>query len=285
MMNKWDERNADILERNSRLLLNTINYLMEKNVIDAQDFLRYCCDLDNEACTKEISRNEREVRSENNELHPGGVKSTLTLAGMAKLDEKKFVLDTGTGHGGAARVLAENFGCKIIGIDKNFIRLCDAVFRTKMLKLDHLLSFQYENAYRMSFPDSTFDLVFRQHSVYGDEGDESDYLGECHRVLKNNGKIAFQGTFKTISFARKKNPNMSDYTFAEYKELLAEKGFQIIEYESVKSTPELLDCFSEAAGDKKKTNPNTNTSNLHKVLYNLVKNKRIICCKLVALKV
>lgn len=284
-MKKWDERYADILERSSRLLLNTINYLMERNVIDARDFLRYCCDLDNQACTKEIFRDEREVRSENNDLHPGGVKSTLTLAGMAKLDEEKFVLDAGTGHGGAARVLAENFGCKIIGIDKDPIRLCDAIFRTKMLKLDHLLSFQYENAYRMSFPGSTFDVVFRQHSVYGDEGDERDFLDECHRVLKNNGMIAFQGTFKTISFARKKNPNMSDYTFAQYKKLLAEKGFQIIENESEKSTRELLDSFYEAAGDKKKTNPYLNTSNNYKTLYNLVKNKKIICCKLVALKV
>jgi ubiquinone/menaquinone biosynthesis C-methylase UbiE len=285
MMKKWDERYVDILERNSRLLLNTINYLVERDVIDTRDFLRYCGDLDNEACTKEIYRNESEVRSENNELHPGGVKATLTLAGMVKLDEKKFVLDTGTGHGGAARVLAENFGCKVIGIDKDFVRLCDAIFRTKMLKLDHLVSFQFDNAYRMSFPGSTFDLVFRQHSVYGDEGNESDYLAECHRVLKNNGKIAFHGTFKTISFARKKNPNMSDYTFAQYKELLAEKGFQIIEYESEQSTRELLDCFSEAAGDKKNTNPDTKTSNRQQVLYKLVKNKKVTGCKLVAIKV
>jgi ubiquinone/menaquinone biosynthesis C-methylase UbiE len=285
MMDKWDERYSDIMERNSRMLLNTINYLMERNVIDAQDFLRYCCDLDNEACTKEILRNEREARSENNELHPGGVKSTLTMARMVKLDEKKFVLDTGTGHGGAARVLAENFGCKIIGIDKNFIRLCDAIFRTKMLKLDHLLSYQYENAYRMSFPDSTFDVVFRQYSVYGDEGNERDFLDECQRVLKKDGMIVFQGNFKTISFARKKNPNMSDYTFAQYKKLLAEKGFQIIEYESEKSTQELLDCLSVATTDKKKITPNTNTLNRYKTLYNLVKNKKVICYKLAALRI
>jgi len=285
MMNKWDDRYIEILERNSRILLNTVNYLAERKVIDARDFLRYCGDLDNKACTKEISRNESEARSEKNELHPGGVKATLTLAEMVKLDKDKLVLDTGTGHGGAARVLAQNFGCKIIGIDKDFIRLCDAIFRTKMLKLDHLVSFQLDNAYRMSFPDSTFDVVFRQHSVYGEEGDESDFLGECHRILKNNGMIAFHGTFKTISFARKKNPNMSDYTFEAYKELLAQKGFRIIEYETEQSTRELLDCFSGATGDKTDTNPGTNTSNHHQALYRLVKNKKITGCKLVATRI
>jgi len=277
MMNKWDDRYIELLERNSRILLTTVNYLVEREVTDARDFLRYCCDLDNKACTKEISRNESEARSENNELHPGGVKATLTLGRMVQLDEKKLVLDTGTGHGGAARTLAENFGCKIIGIDKDFIRLCDAIFRTKMLKLDHLVSFQLDNAYRMSFPDSTFDVVFRQHSVYGEEGDESDFLGECRRVLKNNGMIAFHGTFKTISFARKKNPNMSDYTFEAYKELLAQKGFRIIEYETEQSTQELLDCFSGPAADS--------TSNYHQSLYKLVKNKKITGCKLAAIKV
>jgi len=276
-MNKRDDRYIDLLERNSRLLLNTVNYLVEREVIDARDFLRYCVDLDNQACTKEISRNESETRSENNELHPGGIKATLTLGRMVQLDEKKLVLDTGTGHGGAARVLAENFGCKIIGIDKDFIRLCDAIFRTKMLKLDHLVSFQLDNAYRLSFPGSSFDVIFRQHSVYGEEGDESDFLGECHRVLKNNGMIAFHGTFKTISFARKKNPNMSDYTLEAYKELLGQKGFRIIEYETEQSTRELLDCFSAPAAD--------NMSNHHQALYKLVKHNKIIGCKLTAIKV
>lgn len=284
-MKKWNEHYIELLERNSRILLNTINYLAARELIDARDFLRYCCDLDNEACAKEIYRDEHAARSENNELHPGGIKSTLTLARMVKLDEKKLVLDTGTGHGGAARVLAENFGCKIIGIDKDFIRLCDAIFRTKMLKLDHLVSYQYENAYQMSFPDSTFDVVFRQYSVYGQEGDERDFLDECHRVLKNNGMIAIQGNFKTISFARKKNPDMSDYTFAQYEKLLAEKGFRIAEYETEESTRELLDSFSETAGDKKKTTPNTNTSNQYETLYNLVKNKKLICCKLAATRI
>jgi len=275
MMPGGDERYIDLLERNSRLLLSTVNYLVEREVIDARDFLGYCCELDNKACAKEISRSESEARSENNELHPGGVKATITLGRMAKLDEQKLVLDSGTGHGGAARVLAENFGCKVIGIDRDFIRLCDAIFRTKMLKLDRLVSFRFDNAYRMSFPDSTFDVVFRQHSVYGDEGSESDFLSECRRVLKDNGMIAFHGNFKTISFAGKKNPDMSDYTFAQYEKLLLEKGFKIIEHESEESTRELLESFSAAAG---------NGGGHDQALYNLVKNKKIIGCKLTAIK-
>lgn len=51
------------------------------------------------------------------EFHFRGRKATLELARQMKLDASSRVLDIGSGLGGPARTLAEEYGCHVTGID------------------------------------------------------------------------------------------------------------------------------------------------------------------------
>jgi cyclopropane fatty-acyl-phospholipid synthase-like methyltransferase len=51
------------------------------------------------------------------EFHFRGRKATLQLAEEMKLSEDARVLDIGSGLGGPARTLAEEYGCSVIGLD------------------------------------------------------------------------------------------------------------------------------------------------------------------------
>ncbi len=230
----------DLTERNSYILYSLIEFLSGQDIIHRERFVDYCNGIENGRYAKEIKRDENAARSLKDDLHPGGIKATLALCDMAGVDSSKLVLDAGTGHGGAARVVAENYCCRIIGIDCDYIRLINAIFRTKALNLDHLLSFKLDNAYQMSFEDSRFDVVLRQHSVYG--GEEAVFINECRRVLKPGGVIAFNGILKAFDLGGKKN-KLEDYTLKEYAELLRKAGFLVQEVETEKSTEELLASY------------------------------------------
>lgn len=264
-------RSHSLIEGNSRLLYSLIEYLSKKSIIDSADFTEYCDTMESERFLKEMWRDEDDARSEADDLHAGGIRSTVVLGKMAGLNSEKVVLDAGTGHGGAARVLVENFGCRVVGIDRDFVRLLEAIVRTKMLKLDHLLTFRFDDAYHTRFEDSCFDVVFRQHSVYG--GEEQKFLRECHRILKENGLIAFQGTFKTINIIKRMRKSLEDFTYKEYSKLLEGIGFRIVEYETKDSTRELLDSYT-----KRKI---SNESENRRMIYLIRKNK-VVGFKLIA---
>ena len=51
--------------------------------------------------------------------HPGGVEAVLTLAVAANVCVTSTVVDVGAGLGGPARVLAQAFGCSVVGIEQD----------------------------------------------------------------------------------------------------------------------------------------------------------------------
>ncbi len=59
------------------------------------------------------------------EFHIRGRKATLEVAGRMMLSEDTRVLDIGSGLGGPARTLAEEYGCHVTGLDLTQA-FCDA---------------------------------------------------------------------------------------------------------------------------------------------------------------
>jgi SAM-dependent methyltransferase len=51
------------------------------------------------------------------EFHIGGRQATIDLLGPLDLGRGQRVLDVGSGPGGAARFLAQTYGCRISGVD------------------------------------------------------------------------------------------------------------------------------------------------------------------------
>lgn len=229
-------------ERQYCLFLCFLDYLFSNKFIDKRDFINFCDSFDIDNYLKIFSRDENASRSSNHEMHPGGAEATLELATMAELCEGMAVLDAGSGHGGAARILSEKYPQTLItGIDNDPIRVIDAIFRSKD-EIYKNLKFLQDNAYKMSFQDGSFDVIIRQHAVYG--GLEEEFLSECKRVLKNKGKIAFQGTLCNKKLKSAKT-EMADYSFKEYCDLLVRHGFQVVRTEFEKASSQLLSSISD----------------------------------------
>lgn len=254
-----------ILERNMGIQSALIGFLKEKGYLDNTEFIQYCSGIDSLSVKKELYRDEEAAKSSKNEMHPGGENATLALCKMAGLKKTDRVLDAGTGHGGAARIAAQNFGSMVTGLEFDYVRLINAIFRTKQVGLDHLISFCTGDAYHMPFADESFDVILRQHAVYGQQ--EIVFVKECFRVIKPGGRIAFQGILKRIPLTRNKF-HMEDYSVDEYSQLLEECGFENIQFETENSNRELSESLKETDS----------------VMYNLVEKNLITGVKIVALK-
>lgn len=253
-------------ERHYLLFSCFLDYLFSKNVIDKKVFIDFCQKFDVSSYAKIFERDEEETRSNNNEMHPGGPEATLELARMVQIEDGINVLDAGCGHGGASRILAEKYpNVFITGIDDNPIRVIDAIFRSKDNVYKNV-RFLEDNAYKMAFEDESFDVIFRQHAVYG--GIEEEFLSECNRILKKKGKIAFQGTLSKKKL-KATGTEMTDYSYEEYCALLEKNGFRVIETETEKATLQLLESI-----------PNHNSS-----YYFLVKQGIIFGINIVAEKI
>ena len=122
--------------------------------------------------------------------HYGGVEAVEALAEAAGISRGQHVLDVGSGMGGPARWLAHKFGCRVTGLDLTDSRVAGATRLTERVGLSGLAKFVQGDATRMPFPTSSFDALVSQE-VWCHIPEKGALLGECARVLKPTGKIAF----------------------------------------------------------------------------------------------
>lgn len=185
--------------------------------------------------------------------HAGGSKATKLLAEMAGIAEESLVLDVGSALGGSARQLAEVCGCRVTGLDADFIRVFEAIKRTKARQLDGRVTFMLGNAFSMPFTDGAFDVVWRQCAPIT-PFNEDRLLGECVRVLKQGGVLAFQQGMRTDKLTEedtRNDPELQRRTlFDEYRFLIEKSGLQIEKIDTDTPTRHDMD-FCEARGRTK----------------------------------
>ena len=78
--------------------------------------------------------------------HPGGVEAVLTLAVAAQICATSTVVDVGAGLGGPARVLAQAFGCSVVGVEQDQNRYDAAVRLTDRVGLASRVTFLKHDA-------------------------------------------------------------------------------------------------------------------------------------------
>jgi sarcosine/dimethylglycine N-methyltransferase len=125
------------------------------------------------------------------QLHTRGFAATVELAHALGILPDVHVLDIGAGLGGPARYLSETFGCSVEGIDASR-GIVDAAnyLSTRWVGLEEaLVSFSVGDASNLSFPDSSFDLVWMQH-VAMNVADRERLYNEVYRVLRPGGRFA-----------------------------------------------------------------------------------------------
>jgi ubiquinone/menaquinone biosynthesis C-methylase UbiE len=121
-------------------------------------------------------------------FHPGGEALTLRLGELLQLGPTSQVLDVASGQGTSAILLAQHFGCRVLGIDYGQDAVQRANARAYELGLDHLVSFQRGDAERLLLPDAAFDALLCE-CAFCTFPDKATAAAELQRVLKPGGRL------------------------------------------------------------------------------------------------
>jgi len=193
------------------------------------------------------------------EFHIRGRNATLELAQQMKLKPGDHVLDIGSGLGGPARTLAENFDCHVTGIDitPEFCRA--ARIFSEWVKLDDRVDFQQGDATAMAFADGCFDAAMTIHVAMNIWAKDRIYA-EAKRVLKPGGVFGvydiLQGeggeVLYPVPWARRASISHLAKP-AGMESLLQAAGFEILQRKD--STEESLAWFERVAASWQKTGP------------------------------
>jgi ubiquinone/menaquinone biosynthesis C-methylase UbiE len=173
--------------------------------------------------------------------HYGGFDATDALATAADIHRPHSVLDVCSGLGGPARWLAYRIGCRVTGLDLTGSRVVSARRLTEQVGLTNLVAFVRGNATAMPLPSATFDRVVGQEAwVHID--DKRALLGECRRVLKPGGVLAFTDIVSCMPLTPEESSQMaaemqfpSIVTAQHYLDLLPQAGFSVERYDDLSS--------------------------------------------------
>ena len=169
------------------------------------------------------------------EFHIRGRKATLELAEQMKLSEGSCVLDIGSGLGGPARTLAEEYGCHVTGLDLTQA-FCDvAGVMSDWVNLGERMAFQQGDATNLPFADSQFDAAMTIHVAMNIPAKDKVYE-QARRVVKPGGIFAvydvLQGEGGDVLFPTPwaRDPSISHLASPdEMTVLLSGAGFKILD--------------------------------------------------------
>jgi len=193
------------------------------------------------------------------EFHIRGRKATLELGRQMNLSEDSEVLDIGSGLGGPARTLAEEYRCHVTGIDLTQA-FCDAAEQlSKWVNLDGRVMFQEGDATDLPFEDNQFDAAMTIHVAMNIPAKNKMYT-EAKRVIKSGGIFAVYDVLKggggdvlfPVPWARE--PSISHLVaHDEMEALLTQAGLEILQIND--STEESHGWFAAMAARMEESGP------------------------------
>jgi ubiquinone/menaquinone biosynthesis C-methylase UbiE len=159
----------------------------------------------------------------------------LELAAQMALSKDTRVLDIGSGLGGPARTLAEEYGCHVTGLDLTQA-FCDAAkVMSDWVNLGERVAFQQGDATDLPFADNQFDAAMTIHVAMNIAAKDKVYE-QARRVVKPGGIFAvydvLQGEGGDVLFPVPwaRDPSISHLaTPDEMKSLLAGAGFKVLD--------------------------------------------------------
>jgi SAM-dependent methyltransferase len=123
------------------------------------------------------------------QFHGGGQEATRALADQAGVTAGMRVLDVGGGLGGPARMLAVEYGARVMVLDLTADYLRAGALLTARMGLAGQVHFCHGQALALPFADGSFDLVWTQNSGM-QLADKSRLYGGFFRVLRPGGRLA-----------------------------------------------------------------------------------------------
>jgi len=167
------------------------------------------------------------------EFHTGGREATIEFAVQLAFEPGTHVLDVGCGIGGASRFLAEQYGCRVTGIDitSDFIRVAEALARR--IGLGERVTYRRASALALPFEPGAFDGAYMMH-VGMNIADKPKLFAEVRRVLKGGGVFGVYDVVHTgngelgFPLPCALTPDISFVAgLPDYRQALAAAGFEI----------------------------------------------------------
>jgi SAM-dependent methyltransferase len=123
------------------------------------------------------------------DFHTLGRIATSQLAELAEISSHDDVLDAGSGIGGTARFLADQFGCNVTAIDLT-AEYCDtARWLNLLVGLDDRITVRQGDVTDLPFAQASFQVVISQH-VQMNVADKIRLYQQARRVLVPGGRLA-----------------------------------------------------------------------------------------------
>jgi arsenite methyltransferase len=139
-------------------------------------------------CCARLYESELVSRLLGESFHPGGATLTERLGQLLGLTSQSRVLDAASGKGASAVVLAQRFGCAVVGIDLSARNVAYAAAEAERLGLADRLRFQVGDAEQLPLDDASADAVICE-CAFCTFPDKPRAAQEFMRVLKPGGRI------------------------------------------------------------------------------------------------
>ena len=198
------------------------------------------------------------------QLQIGGVAHTRAMAMTAGITENDRVLDIGCGIGGAARVIASEFGADVLAIDRSETYINTARALTSMALLDQSVAFEVQSAPGLTLPNESCDVVWLQLVLMNIESKAALYT-EISELLRPGGRLAL---FDVV--ADRSEPEISYpviwaedkadshiVTVEQHRSMLSAAGFTDIEISDY--TPVALDWYDQVRWERSESHPPLST--------------------------
>jgi sarcosine/dimethylglycine N-methyltransferase len=123
------------------------------------------------------------------DFHTMGRIATGQLAELAAIEHGDEVLDAGSGVGGTARYLADQFGCRVTTVDLTEEYCNTSRWLNQLVGLADSISVHHGDVTDLPFPSASFTVVMSQH-VQMNVADKTGLYEEARRVLRPEGRLA-----------------------------------------------------------------------------------------------
>ena len=122
------------------------------------------------------------------QLHTGGIRGTEALLEKLDISSHFHLLDAGCGLGGASRLMADTFGCRVTGIDLSSDYIEAARVLTRRTRLADRVQFKTGSILALPEDIGPYDLILCQH-ILMNISDKRAAVRQFVRHLKPGGTV------------------------------------------------------------------------------------------------
>lgn len=116
---------------------------------------------------------------------------------LPAIDASTQILDVGAGYGGAARYLAETYGCRVTCLNLSEVENERNRKHNREQNLDTFITVIDGNFENLPFPDKHFDIVWSEDAILH-SADRERVIQEVSRVLKKDGHFIFTDPMQKV---------------------------------------------------------------------------------------